>query len=138
LKVSLNESFFFNFFQDWELLVLQELQWELSSVSPLDYLDQIIARIGLNPDLDLTDLKRRTETILVLAITEYQFSYLHPSLLASTALLISIKYLTETSLEESDEGKQVEEIKNRIFTIAGVQWVSSSPKTITLSVTRLF
>jgi hypothetical protein len=114
---------------------LQELQWELSSVSPLDYLDQIIARIGLNPDLDLTDLKRRTETILVLAITEYQFSYLHPSLLASTALLISIKYLTETSLEESDEGKQVEEIKNRILTIAGVQWVSSSPKTITL---RLF
>ena len=114
------------FFQDWELLILQELKWELSSVSPLDFLDHIIARIGLNPDLDLTELKRRTETILVLAITEYQFSNLHPSLLAATALTISLKFVSEkmnvTIL--TDDGKSFEEIKDRIMTVSKVDLVS--------------
>ena len=101
------------FFQDWELLILQELKWELSSVSPLDFLDHIIARIGLNPDLDLTELKRRTETI-------------HPSLLAATALTISLKFVSEkmnvTIL--TDDGKSFEEIKDRIMTVSKVDLVS--------------
>ena len=105
---------------------MQELKWELSSVSPLDFLDHIIARIGLNPDLDLTELKRRTETILVLAITEYQFSNLHPSLLAATALTISLKFVSEkmnvTIL--TDDGKSFEEIKDRIMTVSKVDLVS--------------
>jgi hypothetical protein len=115
-------------FQDWELLVLQELQWELSSVSPLDYLDQIIARIGLNPELDLTDLKRRTETILVLAMTEYQFSYLHPSVLAATALVVSIKFVSERRSSEAaltGDGKTFDDVKSQILTVASVDSVSN-------------
>ena len=114
-------------FQDWELLVLQELRWELSSVSSLDYFDQITARLGLNPAVDLAELKRRTETILVLAVTEYQFSYLNPSLLACSALLTAFKYLTESSpipFPLTDNGGGLEEVKSRLLAITLSQLVS--------------
>ncbi len=114
-------------FQDWELLVLQELRWELSSVSSLDFLDQITARLGLNPAIDLAELKRRTETILVLAVTEYQFSYLNPSLMACSALLTAFKYLTESTPDPfplMDNGGGLEEVKNLIMTITCSQLVS--------------
>ena len=115
---------------------MQELKWELSSVSPLDYLDQIIARIGLSPELDLTELKRRTETILVLAMTEYQFCYLHPSVLAATGLIISVKFVAERSNETTDDvvtaddvnddGKSFDDLKNRILGVAKVDQVRES------------
>ena len=107
-------------------MVLQELRWELSSVSPFDYLDQIIARLGLHPDLDLSELKRRTETILVLAVTEYQFAYLNPSLLACTALLATFKFLSQVSSPVlTEDGKGLEELKSRLLTITKTQNVSS-------------
>ena len=115
---------------------MQELKWELSSVSPIDYLDQIIARIGLSPELDLTELKRRTETILVLAMTEYQFCYLHPSVLAATGLIISVKFVAERSNETTDDvvtaddvtddGKSFDNLKNRILGVAKVDQVRKS------------
>ena len=115
---------------------MQELKWELSSVSPIDYLDQIIARIGLSPELDLTELKRRTETILVLAMTEYQFCYLHPSVLAATGLIISVKFVAERSNETTDDvvtaddvtddGNSFDDLKNRILGVAKVDQVRKS------------
>lgn len=70
--------------QDWELLILQELRWELSTVTPLDFLDSLIQRIPQIPNTK--DIRQRTETILVLALTEYKYSYINPSLLAGAAL----------------------------------------------------
>ncbi len=74
--------------QDWELFLLQELRWELSAVTPLDFLDQILERLRLDSRLvDLDDVRRRAETALVLAATEYKYCYLNPSLLAASSLL---------------------------------------------------
>ena len=56
-------------FQDWELLVLYKLQWELTAITSLDYLDHAIPRLGAEAVLaeaDLRELRRRAETILVL------------------------------------------------------------------------
>ena len=87
----------FSFSQEWELLVLYKLHWELSSITPIDYLDQAIPRLGLNEEVvDLIDLRRRTQTILVLAITDYQFAFHPPSLLAASAILTAIQSLSST------------------------------------------
>ena len=52
------------YFQEWELLVLYKLHWELSSITPIDYLDQAIPRLGLNEEVvDLIDLRRRVQTM---------------------------------------------------------------------------
>ena len=65
-------------FQDWELLVLYKLQWELTAITSLDYLDHAIPRLGAEATLaedDLRELRRRAETILVLC-GECNFSLL--------------------------------------------------------------
>ena len=74
---------------------MYKLHWELSSITPLDYLDHALPRLGLNEDvIDMADLRRRTETILVLAATDYQFTYHYPSLLAASAIMTALQSLS--------------------------------------------
>ena len=49
--------------------MLYKLQWELTAITSLDYLDHAIPRLGAEATLaedDLRELRRRAETILVL------------------------------------------------------------------------
>ena len=86
---------------------MYKLHWELSSITPIDYLDQAIPRLGLNEEVvDLIDLRRRVQTILVLAITEYQFAYHPPSLLAASAIITAIQSLSTPNKNPSDPNCQ--------------------------------
>jgi len=77
-------------------LVLQELRWELSTVTPLDFLDQLLERLLLSDaagglahlrrKVDAEDARRRAETALVLAATDYRFTYLAPSLVSAASV----------------------------------------------------
>lgn len=81
--------------KDWELLVLYKLQWELTGITSLDYLDHTLPRLGAPiSESDLRELRRRTETILVLCGTHYSFSYHAPSLLAASAILAALYSLS--------------------------------------------
>ena len=87
--------------------MLYKLHWELSSITPIDYLDQAIPRLGLNEEVvDLIDLRRRVQTILVLAITEYQFAYHPPSLLAASAIITAIQSLSTPNKNTPDPNSQ--------------------------------
>jgi len=80
--------------KEWELLVLYKMQWELSAITPLDYLDHAIPRLGLENQVDIDELRRRTETILVLTATDYQFAYHSPSLMAASAIMTALQSLS--------------------------------------------
>merc|ERR1712170_209505 len=82
--------------KEWELLVLYKMQWELSAITPLDYLDHAIPRLGLDTLVDLEELRRRTETILVLMATDYQFAYKLPSLLSASAIMTALLSLSKS------------------------------------------
>jgi len=86
--------------KEWELLVLYKLQWELSAITSMDYLDHVIPRLGLENVVDIEYLRRRTETILVLAATEYQFAYKLPSLLAASAIMTSLYSLSNSNFSQ--------------------------------------
>ena len=82
---------------------MYKLHWELSSITSLDYLDHALPRLGLNEELiDMADLRRRTETILVLAATDYQFTYHLPSLLAASAIMTALKSFPFFNSSQSD------------------------------------
>ena len=71
------------------MFILQKLKWEVSAVAPTDFIDHILLRLGipkLISEVELDELKLRIETVLALAVTEYTFSYLNPSLLAASAI----------------------------------------------------
>ena len=85
-------------------------------MTALDYIDHIISRLELDSkNVDLMDLKRRTETILVLATTEYQFSYLSPSLLAASAIYTALKCLSLIRMDlQLGEFKNLKELRQRL------------------------
>ena len=85
-------------------------------MTALDYIDHIISRLELDPkNVDLMDLKKRAETIIVLATTEYQFSYLSPSLLASSAIYTALKCLSLIRMDlQIGAFKNLKEIRQRI------------------------
>ena len=84
------------------------MQWELSAITPLDYLDHAIPRLGLENLVDMEELRRRTETILVLTATDYQFAYHSPSLMAASAIMTALQSLS------TNPGAIVKEILPRI------------------------
>ncbi len=88
------DQFFFLFLsllQEWELLVLYKLQWELTAVTPLDYLDHTMPRVCPDEEEEeRAELRRRAETVLVLAATDYQFAYTSPSLMAAAAVMTAV------------------------------------------------
>ena len=99
-----------------ELLVLQTLQWEVSTVTSMDFLDHILTRLSessnnqhqgiinidkVNFSKQIEELKIKMEQVLVLAVTDYFFSYLNPSLLAASAAHLVLSRLTnETKITE--------------------------------------
>ena len=55
----------------------------------MDFIDHILQFMGIPKtfnDSKLDELKIRIETVLALAVTEYTFSYLNPSILAASAI----------------------------------------------------
>ena len=78
--------------------MLYKLQWELTAITPLDYLDHVIPRLDLGLDSSsVLELRRRTETVLVLCSTEYSFVYTSPSLLAAAACQVMLEQRPEVS-----------------------------------------
>ena len=83
-------------------------------MTPIDYLDQILTRLDFRgADVDLVDLKRRTETLLVLIMTEYKFCYLSPSFLAATSLYTFLSILHSDILH-------LEKVKTALANIVAV------------------
>ena len=113
-------------FQEWELLILYKLQWELTAITSIDYLDHTLPRLGLDDitqrhgleAIEATELRRRTETILVLVATDYQFCYHNPSLLAASAILTALQSMSV------DNEKVLREIRLRLQTATHTATVS--------------
>ncbi len=76
--------------------MLYKLQWEMTAITPLDYLDHTLPRLCLAetaPHVDVTELRRRTETILVVCATDYQFAFHAPSLMVGAAIVTALRSL---------------------------------------------
>ena len=100
--------------QEWELLVLYKMQWELSAITPMDYLDHALPRLDLEQHVDMEELRTRTETILVIAATDYQFSYHSPSVMAASAIFTALQSLSSPDAPEGAKTAFYREIRPRL------------------------
>ena len=73
-----------------ELLLLEKLNWELSAVTSLDYLDHVLPRLPVISAEETERVKNVAQTILAVAATDYTFSYIQPSLMAASAVLLGV------------------------------------------------
>lgn len=64
-------------FQEMELLILSKLKWDLSAVTPYDFLEYLIRLISEGSNLDSEALRRLTENFIILCATEFRYIYLY-------------------------------------------------------------
>jgi hypothetical protein len=86
-----------------ELLILSKLKWDLTAITPYDYLDYMINSLSTTTSsLDSLEssVRRNTEKLVTLCATDETFLSMSPSLVASASLVAAIEqdsnYLTNT------------------------------------------
>lgn len=91
---------------EMELLILSKLKWDLSAVTPYDFLEHLLKLLiddgGLvQSDLMQSDLLNATGQVIILCATEFRFSMYPPSMLSSAALAYAAK--VAQSLAQRDD-----------------------------------
>jgi len=90
---------------EMELLILSKLKWDLSAVTPYDFLEYLVRLLCmdgdiLRSDLARNDLLKHTKNLIILCATEFRFSMYPPSMLSSAALTTSANTLgTQVNVE---------------------------------------
>lgn len=67
---------------DWELLVLSRLKWDLSAITPNDFLEQILSRLHMDAERARV-MKRHAQTFIALCATDFKFAIYPPSMIAA-------------------------------------------------------
>jgi hypothetical protein len=72
--------FFLSFLQNWEVLVLSRLNWNVATITPLDFLELLLARLPIEnnatrcADISLEKIRKHAQTFIGLATRgEYFF-----------------------------------------------------------------
>ncbi|KAK2573026.1 G1/S-specific cyclin-D2 [Acropora cervicornis] len=76
---------------DWEILVLGKLKWDLSAVTPYDFLQQIFCRLSL-PNVNV--IRKHAATFIALCCTDEKFLMYAPSTIAAASVCAAFNGLT--------------------------------------------
>jgi len=71
---------------EMELLILSKLKWDLSAVTPYDFLEHLLKLLIEDGSILPNDLMNKTEKFIIQCATEFRFSMYPPSMLSSAAL----------------------------------------------------
>ncbi|XP_054727368.1 uncharacterized protein LOC129237026 [Anastrepha obliqua] len=81
----------------WELFVLSRLGWDLSSVTPLDFLELLLIRLPIMskecPDLSLDKVRQHAQAFICLAAKEHYFSIYSASTIAAASIAAALSGL---------------------------------------------
>ncbi|XP_046748123.1 G1/S-specific cyclin-D2 [Diprion similis] len=81
----------------WEQLVVSKLKWELSAVTPGDFLLHILSRLPVDPPAwDSLMIRRHAQTFIALSAREYKFSMYTPSMIAAASVAAALHGLDWT------------------------------------------
>ncbi len=69
----------------FELIVLRKLKWDLSAITPHDFLEQILHRLPISNECS-QKLRRHAQTFIALCATEYSFAMQPPSMIAASSV----------------------------------------------------
>ncbi|XP_014610602.1 PREDICTED: G1/S-specific cyclin-D2 [Polistes canadensis] len=80
----------------WEQLVVSKLKWELSAVTPSDFLVHILTRLRLPYNWDSVMVMRHAQTFIALSAREYKFLTYTPSMVAAASIAAALHGLDWT------------------------------------------
>lgn len=79
-----------------EMLVLNKLKWDLSAITPHDFLEQILSRIPMENEVR-TSIKRHAQIFIALCSKDCKFMMYPPSMIAAGSLGAAAHGLLKTS-----------------------------------------
>ncbi|CAD1480765.1 unnamed protein product, partial [Heterotrigona itama] len=80
----------------WEQLVVSKLKWELSAVTPGDFLMHILNRLPVPRTWDPVMVRRHAQTFIALSAREHKFSMYTPSMIAAASVAAALHGLDWT------------------------------------------
>ncbi|KAK6630364.1 hypothetical protein RUM44_005031 [Polyplax serrata] len=102
----------------WELLVLTNLKWDISSVTAQDFISHILRKIPVDQSTcNCQMLIRHTQTFIALCATDFKFSIYTPSIIASASIAASLQGLDWTTKNNCS----LSELLTRIHRITGIE-----------------
>lgn len=79
----------------WELLLLGRLRWDVASVTPHDFFDQILWRLRGIPKRLVTKIRRHAQHFANLTATDFKFIHYPPSMIAACCISAAIAGLND-------------------------------------------
>ncbi|XP_031462098.1 G1/S-specific cyclin-D2 isoform X6 [Phasianus colchicus] len=68
--------------EEWELVVLGKLKWNLAAVTPHDFIEHILRKLPLPKD-KLVLIRKHAQTFIALCATDFNFAMYPPSMIAT-------------------------------------------------------
>lgn len=69
----------------FEQLILSKLKWDLSAITPHDFIEQILHRLIISR-LEASQLRKHAQTFIALCATDYTFAMQPPSIIAASSV----------------------------------------------------
>ena len=79
----------------WELLLLGRLRWDVASVTPHDFFDQILWRLRGIPKRLVAKIRRHAQHFANLTATDFKFIHYPPSMVAACCISAAIAGLND-------------------------------------------
>ncbi|XP_055376362.1 G1/S-specific cyclin-D2 [Condylostylus longicornis] len=105
----------------WELYVLSRLKWDLSTVTPLDFLELLLIRLPIRnkkcPDISTDKIRLHAQAFISLAAKEHYFSVYSPSAIACSSIAAALHGLNW----DLRTGIDFQFLLNRLTDLTGVE-----------------
>ncbi|KAG8438837.1 hypothetical protein GDO86_005142 [Hymenochirus boettgeri] len=94
--------------EEWELVVLGKLKWNLAAVTPHDFIEHILRKLPL-PKEKLLLIRKHAQTFIALCATDFNFAMYPPSMIATGSVGAAICGLQLDDGENSLSGDSLTE-----------------------------
>lgn len=105
----------------WELLVLSRLKWDVSTVTPLDFLELLLCRLPIENkkchDISIEKVRKHAQAFISLAAREHYFSNYTASTVAASSIAASLSGLKW----DLRSGQSIHHLINRFTDLTGVE-----------------
>lgn len=105
----------------WELLVLSRLKWDVSTVTPLDFLELLLCRLPIENrkchDISIEKVRKHAQAFISLAAREHYFSNYTASTVAASSIAASLSGLRW----DMRSGQSISYLVNRFTDLTGIE-----------------
>ena len=81
---------------NWEILILNKLRWDISAVTPNEFLDQLLTRLKVPKEIDIPMIRKHAQTFVAFCCVNFHFSLYPPSMIAASAITVAFHGLRST------------------------------------------